>query len=86
MVYGRVPRENVWGVLWEHGVDGCLLLAVKSPNSCSEDCVPVDGLNSQPFSVGAGLRQWCVQVSYILTTCPYFDNLEFDIFNAGGPQ
>jgi len=27
-----------------------------------------------------------VKVSYILTTCPYFDNLEFDIFDAGGPQ
>ena len=23
---------------------------------------------------------------YILTTCPYFDNLKFDIFDAGGPQ
>jgi len=22
----------------------------------------------------------------ILTTCLYFDNLEFDIFDAGGPQ
>jgi len=22
----------------------------------------------------------------MLTTCPYFDNLEFDIFDAGGPQ
>jgi len=21
-----------------------------------------------------------------LTTCPYFDNLEFDVFVAGGPQ
>jgi len=27
-----------------------------------------------------------VEVSYILTTCPYFDDLEFDIFDAGGPQ
>ena len=27
-----------------------------------------------------------VKVSYILTTCPYFDNLEFDIIFAGGPQ
>jgi len=22
----------------------------------------------------------------MLTTCPYFDNLEFDIFVTGGPQ
>jgi len=28
-VYGRVPREKLWGVLRECGVDGCLLLAVK---------------------------------------------------------
>jgi len=27
-----------------------------------------------------------VRVSYILTTCPYFDNLEFDSFDVGGPQ
>jgi len=27
-----------------------------------------------------------VKVSYILTTSPYFDNLEFDIFDTGGPQ
>jgi len=25
-------------------------------------------------------------VSYILTTCPYFDNLEVDIFDEGGPH
>jgi len=27
-----------------------------------------------------------VKVSYILTTSPYFDNLEYDIFDAGSPQ
>jgi len=27
--YNRVSRERLWGVLWEYGVDGCLLLAVK---------------------------------------------------------
>jgi len=27
-----------------------------------------------------------VKVSYILTTCSYFDNLEVDIFDAGGLQ
>jgi len=27
-----------------------------------------------------------VKVSCILATCPYFDNLEFYIFDAGGPQ
>jgi len=27
-----------------------------------------------------------VKVSYTLTTTPYFDILEFDIFNADSPQ
>jgi len=27
-----------------------------------------------------------VKVAYIQTTSPYFDNLEFDIFDTGGPQ
>jgi len=27
--YNRVPREKLWGVLVEYGVDGCLLLAFK---------------------------------------------------------
>jgi len=27
-----------------------------------------------------------VEVVYILTTCPHFDNVEIDIFDAGGPQ
>ena len=27
-----------------------------------------------------------VKVSCILTTCPYFDYIEFNIFDAGGPQ
>jgi len=55
-VYGRVPREKFWVMLWEYGVDGCLLLAVRKMHSCSEDCVPVDGVNSQLFSVGVGLQ------------------------------
>jgi len=25
------------------------------------------------------------RLSYVLTTCPYFDILKFDVFNAGGP-
>jgi len=27
-----------------------------------------------------------VKLVYVLTTCPYFDNLEFDIFDAGCPK
>jgi len=29
---------------------------------------------------------FCCSKSILLTTCSYFDNLEFDIFVAGGPQ
>jgi len=43
--YDRVPREKLWGVLREYGVDGRLLLAVKSLYSCSEVCVHVGGVN-----------------------------------------
>jgi len=28
-VYGRVPREKLWGMLRAYGVDGCFLLAAK---------------------------------------------------------
>jgi len=45
-------------MLREYGVDGRLSLAVKPLYSCSEERVPLDGVKSQPFSVG--LRQWCV--------------------------
>ena len=41
----RVPREKLWGVLREYGVDGRLLLAVKSLYSCSEVWIRVDGVN-----------------------------------------
>jgi len=34
----RVPREKICGELWEYGVDGRLLLAVKLLYSCSEVC------------------------------------------------
>jgi len=55
----RVPCETLWGMLREYGVDGRLLLAVKSLYSGSEVCVHVGGVKSQPFTVGVGLRQSC---------------------------
>jgi len=42
-------------VLREYGVDGRLLLAVKSLYSCSKVCVRVGGVESQPFTVSVGL-------------------------------
>jgi len=43
-------------------------------------CGPVEGF------VRPGLVFAVVKISCILTTCPCFDNLEFDIFDTGGPQ
>jgi len=40
-------REKVWGVLPEYGVDGHLLLAVKSLYSYSEICVRVGGVQGR---------------------------------------
>ena len=56
----RVPREKLWEVLREYCVDCRLLLAVKSLYSCSDVCVCVGGVKSQPSIVGVGLRQRCV--------------------------
>ena len=64
------PRKSIWlssswkalgGVLCKSSVDGCVLLCIKQLYSCSEDCVRVDGVKSQSFSVVVvGLRQWRV--------------------------
>jgi len=43
-------------------------------------CRPVEGF------VRPSLRLRCSKSILHLTTCPYFDSLEFDIFDAGGPQ
>ena len=58
--YDRVPRDKLWGVLQEYGIDGHLLMAIKSFYQQSEVCVRVNGKRSQPFNVGVGLRQGCV--------------------------
>jgi len=55
-----VPRQKLCGDLREYSVDGRLLLAVKSPYSCSEVCVRVGRVKSRPFTVGVGLWQGCL--------------------------
>ena len=45
-----VPREKLCGVLREYGVDGRLLLAIKSLYSCSE--VRVGGVKPQAWDAG----------------------------------
>jgi len=66
------------------------MLAVKSPYSCSEDCVRVTGVKSQPFSTGVGLRQWCVLLPLlfivyirVLRTTAGGRNLTFQAISPG---
>ena len=39
----RVPRDKLWKVLWEYGVDGQLFRAIKSFYCRPEVCVQVNG-------------------------------------------
>ena len=55
-----VPRDKLWKVLREYGVNGQLLRAIKSFYCRPEVCVRVNGKQSKPFHVGVGLRQGCV--------------------------
>ena len=58
--YDRVPRDKLWKVLQEYGVNGQLLRAIKSFYCRSKICVRVNGRQSKPFHVGVGLQQGCV--------------------------
>ena len=58
--YDRVPRDKLWKVLQEYGVDGQLLRAIKSFYCQPEVCARVNGKQSKPFNVGVGPRQRCV--------------------------
>ena len=58
--YDRVPRDKLWKVLREYGVNGQLLRSIKSFYCRPEVCVRVNGKQSKPFHVGVGLRQGCV--------------------------
>ena len=59
--------EHFWEVLRTYGVNDCLLLAVISLYSCSEVCVRVGELNSEPYTVSVGLRQ------RLVVECPRHD-------------
>ena len=58
--YARVPRDKLWKVLLEYGVNCQLLRPIKSFYCRPEVCVRVNGKHSKPFHVGVGLRQGCV--------------------------
>ena len=63
--YDRVPREKLWRVLQEYGIDGHLLMAIKLLYCQPEVCVCINGKQSKSFYVSVGLRQGCVLSSLL---------------------
>ncbi|KAK3555547.1 hypothetical protein QTP86_021786, partial [Hemibagrus guttatus] len=55
----RVPRGILWEVLWEYGVRGPLLRAVRSLYNRSRSLVRIASCKSDLFPVHVGLRQGC---------------------------
>uniref|UniRef100_A0A8C8DQS5 Reverse transcriptase domain-containing protein n=1 Tax=Oryzias sinensis TaxID=183150 RepID=A0A8C8DQS5_9TELE len=55
----RVPRGILWGVLWEYGVRGALLRAVRYLYDQSRSLVPIAGSKSDLFPVHVGFGQGC---------------------------
>ena len=54
--YDRVPRDKLWRVLQEYGIDGHLLMTIKSLYCLPEVGVRVNGKQSKSFHEGIGLR------------------------------
>ncbi|KAK3510452.1 hypothetical protein QTP70_006835 [Hemibagrus guttatus] len=54
-----VPRGILWDVLWEYGVRGPLLRAVRSLYNWSRSLVRIASCKSDLFQVHVGLRQGC---------------------------
>ncbi|KAK3547628.1 hypothetical protein QTP86_026269 [Hemibagrus guttatus] len=54
-----VPRGILWEVLWEYGIRGPLLRAVRSLYNWSRSLVRFASCNSDLFPVHVGLRQGC---------------------------
>ncbi|KAK3516473.1 hypothetical protein QTP70_016707, partial [Hemibagrus guttatus] len=57
--FDRVPRGILWEVLWEYGVRGPLLRAVRSLYNWSRSLVRIASCKSDLFPVHVGLRQGC---------------------------
>ncbi|KAK3548162.1 hypothetical protein QTP70_004839 [Hemibagrus guttatus] len=57
--FDRVPRGILWEVLWEYGVHGPLLRAVRSLYNWSRSLVRIASCKSDLFPVHVGLRQGC---------------------------
>ncbi|KAK3529745.1 hypothetical protein QTP86_003010 [Hemibagrus guttatus] len=57
--FDHVPRGILWEVLWEYGVRGPLLSAVRSLYDQSRSLVRIASSKSDLFPVHVGLRQGC---------------------------
>ncbi|KAK3543929.1 hypothetical protein QTP70_031842 [Hemibagrus guttatus] len=57
--FNRVPCGILWAVLWEYGVRGPLLRAVRSLYNRSRSLVRIASCKSDLFPVHVGLRQGC---------------------------
>ena len=80
--YDRIPRDKLWAVLLQYGIDGQLLTAIKSLYMHSEICVRVNSATTKPFRVSVGLRQGCF-VSPILFLI-YMDRIVKKSESCGG--
>jgi len=59
-LHAWLTSKKFWRILQEYGIDGQLLLAIKSSYCQPEVCARVNGKQSKPFHVGVGLGQGCV--------------------------
>ena len=64
--YDRILRDKLWRVLQEYGIDGHLLMAIKSLYCQAEVSVLVNDKQSKSFQVSVGLRQGCVLSPFLL--------------------
>ena len=69
----RVPRDQLWRVLQEYGIDGHLLAAIISLYHCSKVCVCVSSNKSKPFNVSVDLRQGCVLSPLLFIVLAYMN-------------
>ena len=70
--YERVPRDKLWKVFQEYGVNGQWLRAIESFYCRPEVCVWVNGKQSKPFHVVVGLRQGCVLSALLVIIYMYW--------------
>ena len=57
--YYCIPRDKLWAVLLQYGIDGQLLTAINSLFMHSKVCVRVNSATTKPFRVSAGLWHGC---------------------------